>query len=162
MKPLHFIGLDVRHPGLGGALDRQFYVNQVGIAVWGVILCSVTSLMNILTGNYSVAQPDKAIERMMRLHGWSHSRSYVAVYLIFFGFFLPIAAFFCVLFFDSLYGWYVFNVRPNNWIALNYFTLIFFFLAGALLVPSVAVIGVYLWKLASSFVGWFGFPRDDK
>jgi hypothetical protein len=56
---------------LTGPLSRQFYVNQVGFSVWGVIFSTITTMVYVISGKMRVADPEASIRRMIKAKGCS-------------------------------------------------------------------------------------------
>ena len=150
-EALRYVGLGVVRPGLNGSLGQEFYANQVGIAVWGVIFCWATNLILISKGLHPSIEPDKAIERMMKARNLSHAQAVRAIYLRLFGIALPLTGVFCFLFVNSFHGWYVTQIQYTDWRYLNFMTLLFTYGTGCLLGPLTFVSASWLYRLPRSF-----------
>jgi hypothetical protein len=136
---LKILGIRNISPGLDGPLNHQFYVNNNGICVWGVVLSAVFTVLAATRGNLPIRRSPSLLEAQMRTHGWTANRAWLSLKLrtllgvaLFIGFMAP-------LFLNGLFGWIVFQVQPKDWLITSMVTLLFFYLPGALLAPLILI-----------------------
>jgi hypothetical protein len=132
---LHFLGLRIARPGFDGPLGSQFYIDQIALANWGVVLCTATTVLQALRGNLPRGVPLEQVISARNITGataWLVRHGSLHIYLVF--------LVFCGWsFLDATFGWFVF--RPKDWGALEIFTMVFVYMTGSLLVPSCLRIG---------------------
>jgi len=111
---LRFVGIRIISPGFDGPLGRQFYVDQIGLATWGVILCTATTLLYALRGSSPIGNRDIAIDTLMRERGWSYRHAWISIRGRLFLVLVPLIALCVALFLDSILGWIVFHFQPHD------------------------------------------------
>lgn len=111
---LRFVGIRLSNPGFDGPLGQQFYVNQIGIATWGVVLCTVTTLLYALRGSAPIGDPEAAVHMLIRARGWSSRRAWISIRARLLPVLVPLIALCVALFLDSALGWVVFHMRRRS------------------------------------------------
>jgi len=142
---LRIFGLRIVAPGLDGPLGQQFYINQVGIATWGVILCTATTLYHAIRGNFPIRSSAHAIGNLMHERNWNAARAWFSLRGGTLLALILLTGWGAILFINGVFGWYVFHFKPNDWLILTMFTLIMIYLSGALLVPGALSVGVLIY-----------------
>ncbi len=129
-------------PGLDGPLDHQFYVNNNGICVWGVMLNVFATIIAGIRGNLPLRRSTKALQALMRTHGWTANRAWLSIKIRTLAVALPFVGICGLLFFNGLFGWVVFQMQPKDWLGMSMFTLLFFYLPGTLLAPLTLIVAI--------------------
>jgi hypothetical protein len=144
MAALRYFGLDCSTPGLTGALSQQFYINQVGFSVWGVIFSTITTMVYVLSGSMKVADPEASISRMIKAQGCTARQAEFQLHYMLLWLVLPVTALVIVLFFNGVYGWTPFHIRSADWVILMFFSVGMICMSGTFVLPLILVLSIWL------------------
>jgi hypothetical protein len=136
-EALRFLGLHTTRPGFAGVLGSRFYIDQVALANWGVILCTAFTLFQVLRGNLPQPPP---LERLMSARNITRRRAWLLQHTLLLVGIVPLTVFCGWCFLDATFGWVVF--RPRDWVALEAFTLVFVYMTGSVIVPLCLFVGM--------------------
>jgi hypothetical protein len=157
---LRIFGLHIVTPGLDGPLPHNFYVNQVGIATWGVVASTAMTLFEATQGRLPVIDPERAVDNLIIKKSWSPTRAWVSHRARIFLAVVPLAIFGGLLFFDGVFGWIVFHFQPKDWRMLSIFTLVMVYLSGTLVFPGILIAGRFLQIDIRNLIRYLNFKRD--
>jgi hypothetical protein len=138
---LRYLGLRIVKPCISGPLNPQFYVNEVGIAIWGVILSSATGLFQIARMPDFVRGPDVALDRIIRTRGWSAFRARLYQHAAVMLGAVPIIVLMTIVFLNGFHGYFIFKIKAADWSVVSFFSTVVIYLPGALIVPWALVAG---------------------
>jgi len=141
---LRIFGLHIVTPGFDGPLPHNFYVNQVGIATWGVVASTAMTLFEATQGRLPVIDPEHAVDNLIIKKNWSPTRAWISHRARIFFVVVPLAIFGALLFFDGIFGWIVFHFQPKEWRMLSIFTLVMVYLSGTLVFLGILIAGRFL------------------
>lgn len=140
VNALRLIGIRNIEPGLSGPLYRQFYVINNGICIWGVVISSILTVGFAAQGILPIQRPAKILDALMSTNSWTASRAWLAVKLRTMAVAVVSLCFLFPLFLNGMFGWVVFQVHATDWLLTSAFTLLLFYLPGALLAPMILIV----------------------
>jgi hypothetical protein len=144
MAALRYFGLDCSAPGLTGPLSQQFYVNQVGFSVWGVIFSTINTTVYVLSGKMRVADPEASVRRMIKAKGCSAREAEAQLHYMLLWLVLPLTALFVVLFLNGVYGWTPFHIQSADCFKLMFFSVGFICMSGTAVLPLTLALAIWL------------------
>jgi hypothetical protein len=144
MKALRYVGLECSTPGLTGPLNSQFYINQVGIAAWGVLCSTIAILVQVHRGTLTLANPDASIQRLMKTKSYTMREAEWQLHRILLWLIIPAVALMMVLFLNGVYGWSPFKIRAEDWFILLIFSVGMIYCSGALVVTLIVALAIWL------------------
>lgn len=138
---LHYIGLGVTKPFIDGPMPERYYINLVGIGVWGAVIYNLRSILWLAHYDGLLTVPDVGIRRVQETRDWSSRRAWVTVHIFLVATLLPMCGYSLASLLNSVHGWFVFHVKDSLTpiLLIITFQIPGFFLAGLL-----APLGVYL------------------
>ena len=152
---LRFIGLGITKPFMDGPMPEQFYVNMVGIGVWGVVAYNVRSIMWFAMRGGRIADRGEAWGPIRDKWGVTGLRLAIASSVLFGALF----ACYCTLtFLNGIHGWLVFHVR--DFIIPPAFVMMWVF-PGALIIGLGWTVIWYAWFMLLNLYQSF-FHRGQK
>ncbi|MDB5775547.1 MAG: hypothetical protein JWP38_1680 [Herbaspirillum sp.] len=146
VQALRFLGLGITTPFMGGAMPKEFYVNLTGIAVWGIVIYNIASVLFLYTCKWTFPSTDESRQRALKNKpNWGPVRTWMTAVTVFF--FIATYCTLCLL--NGINGWFVFHM--HGFFLTAAWPVFFLLLPGSLLIA----LWFYLSKLVVAALAAF-------
>lgn len=107
---LQYIGLGVVKPFVTGPMPERYYVNLVGIGMWGILAYNVRTILWIVSYHRHSSFVAVAAEEAAAKNGWTARRTWIVQRLLLLFLIVPATAYAWLCLLNSISGWIVFHV----------------------------------------------------
>lgn len=107
---LQYIGLGVVKPFVTGPMPERYYVNLVGIGMWGILAYNVRTILWMVSYHRHSSLVAVAAKEAAAKNGWTARRTWIVQRLLLLFLIVPATAYAWLCLLNSISGWIVFHV----------------------------------------------------